>query len=366
MSDAPDQESKTEAPSEKKISDAVEKGNTPFSRELVSLGTLLALIVVLALITSSSFSTLTHVLRVGFASVEQNNLQTPSEAMVMLVGLMKNILSVLVPVLLILSAGGVVGSIIQNVPSATLDRVSPKMQRLSPSSNLKRIVGKEALVEFGKTSAKFMVLAALIYFVLKGKIADLLNIGLGDPAAIPAVLNQTVLDIVKPTAIFVLLLAIADMVWTRLKWWNDLKMTRQEQKDEHKNAEGDPHIKQKRRMIAQSRLKSRMMADVPKATLVIVNPTHFAVAMRYVPEEGGAPVVLAKGLDLVALKIREISVANKIPIVENKPLARSLHASCEVGDMIPPEYYKAVAEVIHFIEHKRQLAGTVRRSGKAV
>ena len=335
MSDAPDQESKTEAPSEKKISDAVEKGNTPFSRELVSLGTLLAFIVVLALTTSSSVSTLTHVLRVGFASVEQNNLQTPSEAMVMLVGLMKNILTVLVPVLLIFSAGGVVGSIIQNVPSATLDRVSPKMQRLSPSSNLKRIVGKEALVEFGKTSAKFMVLAALIYFVLKGKIADLFNIGLGDPAAIPAVLNQTVLDIVKPTAVFVLLLAIADMVWTRLKWWNDLKMTRQEQKDEHKNAEGDPHIKQKRRMIAQSRLKSRMMADVPKATLVVVNPTHFAVAMRYVPEEGGAPVVLAKGLDLVALKIKEISVANKIPIVENKPLARSLHASCEVGRYDP-------------------------------
>ena len=366
MSDAPDQESKTEAPSEKKISDAVEKGNTPFSRELVSLGTLLAFIVVLALITSSSVSTLTHVLRVGFASVEQNNLQTPSEAMVMLVGLMKNILTVLVPVLLIFSAGGVVGSIIQNVPSATLDRVSPKMQRLSPSSNLKRIVGKEALVEFGKTSAKFMVLAALIYFVLKGKIADLFNIGLGDPAAIPAVLNQTVLDIVKPTAVFVLLLAIADMVWTRLKWWNDLKMTRQEQKDEHKNAEGDPHIKQKRRMIAQSRLKSRMMADVPKATLVVVNPTHFAVAMRYVPEEGGAPVVLAKGLDLVALKIKEISVANKIPIVENKPLARSLHASCEVGDMIPPEYYKAVAEVIHFIERKRQLAGATRGRGPAV
>lgn len=366
MSDEPDKEGKTEAPSEKKISEAVEKGNTPFSRELVSLGSLLAIVLVLTMAISTSVNTLTRTLRINFASLEQTTLQTPSEAALLLADIVRSVLVAVVPVLLLFTVGGVVGSLVQNIPSASWDRVAPKMNRLSPSKNMSRIIGKEATIEFMKTAAKFVALCVLIYHVLKGKIADLFNIGLGDPASIPNVLKQTALDIVTPAAVFVLSLAIADMVWTRVKWWNDLKMTKQEQKDEHKNAEGDPHIKQKRRMIAQRRLKSRMMADVPKATLVLVNPTHYAIAMRYVAEEGGAPVVLAKGLDLVALKIKEISKANNIPVVENKPLARSLYGSCEVGDMIPPEYYKAVAEVIHFIERKRQLAAGAGVRGSTV
>jgi flagellar biosynthesis protein FlhB len=366
VSDEPDKESKTETPSEKKISEAVEKGNTPFSRELVSLGSLLAIVAVLTLTISKSASSLTQTLRIGFASIEQSTLQTPSEAALLLAGVMKNVLTVLVPVLILFAVGGVAGSLIQNIPSASWDRVAPKMSRLSPASNLKRIIGKEATVEFLKTGAKFIALCILIYVVLKGKINDLVNIGLGDPAAIPHSLQQTALDIATPTTLFILLLSIGDTVWTRIKWWNDLKMTRQEQKDEHKNAEGDPHLKQKRRMIAQRRLKTGMMGDVPKATLVVVNPTHFAIAMRYVPEDGGAPVVLAKGLDLVALKIKEISKENEIPVVENKPLARSLYRSCEVGDMIPPEYYKAVAEVIHFIERKRQLASGAGAKGSSI
>ena len=366
MSDEPDKESKTEAPTEKKTSEAIEKGNTPFSRELVSLGTLLTIILVLSLTLSSTVPQLTHTLRLSFSAVDQMNLDSPNEAMLLLSNLMKNILVLLVPVLLLFAIGGVIGSLIQNVPSATWDRVAPKMQRVYPTSNLKRIIGKEAIIEFLKTSAKFVALCILTYVVLKEKIFDLFNIGLGEPAAIPTVLQQTALDIVKPAAVFVLLLAIVDVVWTRIKWWNDLKMTRQEQKDEHKSAEGDPLFKQKRRMIAQNRLKTRMMADVPKATLVVVNPTHYAVAMRYVPLEGGAPVVLAKGLDLVALKIKEISASHNIPIVENKPLARSLFGSCEVGEMIPPEYYKAVAEVIHFIDRKQKLSGGKGIAGNAV
>ena len=354
MSDQPDKDSKTETPTEKKISEAIEKGNTPFSREIVSLGSLLAIVAVLTLSISSAADALTTTLRTRFASLDQLELQSPGEATILLLDLMQNVLVVVVPVLLFFACGGIVGSLIQNVPSASWERVSPKMNRLSPSKNITRIAGKEAVVEFLKTGAKFMALSTLIYAVLKDKLSDLFAIGLGDPSSIPYVLQKTALDIVTPTAIFVLLLAIADMVWTRLKWWNDLKMTRQEQKDEHKNAEGDPLLKQKRRMIAQRRIKSRMMVDVPKATLVVVNPTHFAIALRYVPSEGGAPVVLAKGLDLLALKIREISEAHNIPVIENKSLAKSLYGSCELGEMIPPEYYKAVAEVMHFIERKRQ------------
>jgi flagellar biosynthesis protein FlhB len=355
MNDDADKESKTEAPTEKKVFEAVEKGNTPFSREIVSLGSLLAIVALLGLYLSSSAEVLTRTLRIGFASLDQPVLQSPSDAANYLTQLMAAVLTTIVPALVLCALGGIVGSLIQNIPSATWDRVAPKFSRLSPQKNLSRIMGKEALIEFAKTSAKFIALSSLVYYVLKGKLSDILNAGLADPSVIPEALRKTTIDIVAPTAVFVMLLAIADLVWTRLKWWNDLKMTRQEQKDEFKNAEGDPLLKQKRRMIAQKRLNNRMMADVPKATMIIVNPTHYAVAMRYHASEGGAPVVLAKGLDLVALKIREISETHKIPIIENKPLARSLYGSCEVGDMIPPEYYKAVAEIIHFIERKRQL-----------
>lgn len=355
MSDVAEKDSKTEAPTEKKVSDAVEKGNTPFSREIVSLGSLLAIIALIALNLSNSVEVLTRTLRTSLATTEQRVLESPSDAANFLTQTMAAVLATVVPTLVLCALGGIVGSLVQNVPSATWDRVAPKMSRLSPQKNLSRIIGKEAVVEFTKTSAKFIALSILVYYVLNGKLSTIVNVGLVDPSVIPAALQKTIMDIIVPTTVFVLFLAIIDLVWTRMKWWNDLKMTRQEQKDEHKNAEGDPHLKQKRRMIAQKRLKSRMMADVPKATMIIVNPTHYAVALRYVASEGGAPVVLAKGLDLVALKIREVSDAHKIPTVENKPLARSLYSSCEIGEMIPPEYYKAVAEIIHFIERKRQL-----------
>lgn len=362
MSEEADKDSKTEAPTEKKVSEAVEKGNTPFSREIVSLGSLLAIVALFGLSLSSSAEVLTRTLRVGFASLEQPVLETPSDAANHLSQLMSAVLAAIVPVLALCAVGGVVGSLVQNIPSASWERVTPKMTRLSPQKNFTRIAGKEAIIEFVKTSAKFLVLSVLVYYVLKGKLADILNAGLVDPGVIPAALLKLAMDIVVPTSVFVLLLAIVDLVWTRLKWWNDLKMTRQEQKDEHKNAEGDPHLKQKRRMIAQKRLKSRMMADVPRATMIIVNPTHYAVAMRYVASEGGAPVVLAKGLDLVALKIREISDTHKIPVIENRSLARSLYSVCEIGDMIPPEFYKAVAEIIHFVERRRQLGNGLSSS----
>jgi flagellar biosynthesis protein FlhB len=356
MSDQPDRESKTEAPTEKRISDAIEKGNNPFSREIVSLGSLLALAAGLKLVVPAAVAALAFQLQLGFAGLEQVTLENASDGGHHLKGVLQSVGAIMLPFLLLLGVGGIVGSLVQNAPSANGTRVAPKWERLSLSRNLKRIIGKEAFIELAKTSAKFTVLSVIVYVTLRDKFGELVNAGFGEPAGLPSLLRDVGLDILVAVTVFVFLLAIVDIVWTRLKWWDDLKMTRQELKDEHKNAEGDPLLKQKRKAIALKRSRSRMLADVSKATLVVVNPTHFAVAMRYVPEEGGAPVVLAKGLDLLALKIRELSGEHRIPIVENKPLARSLYGACEVGDMIPAEYYRAVAEVIHFVERRRQLA----------
>ena len=142
-------------------------------------------------------------------------------------------------------------------------------------------------------------------------------------------------------------LAVVDFFWTRHHWYSQLRMTKQEVKDEHKQSQGDPIIKARQRSIARDRARRRMISNVPRATLVITNPTHYAVALRYVREENEAPVVIAKGQDLVALKIRELARENNIPIFEDPPLARSMFAQVSVDSVIPSIFYKAVAELVH-------------------
>jgi flagellar biosynthesis protein FlhB len=358
VSEQPDQDSKTEAPTEKRIQDAIEKGNSPFSREIVSLGSVLAMLAGMHLLITQAATGLTEQLQAGFASVEGMMFRSPEDAGHYLKQVFQASALWLLPFSLLLMAGGMIGALMQNPPSARITRVAPKWERLLPGQSMKRLFGREALIEFVKTSAKFAALLVIGWFVLQARLRDVINVGMAEVFAIPLSLRDVCIAILTSTACFVFLLAIADIVWTRIKWWDDLKMTRQEMKDEYKLSEGDPLLKQKRKSLALRRSRSRMLADVPKATLIVVNPTHFAVALRYVASEGGAPVVMAKGLDIVALKIRELSATHKIPIVENKPLARSLYGSCEVGEMIPAEYYRAVAEVIHFVERRRQLSNT--------
>jgi flagellar biosynthetic protein FlhB len=150
-------------------------------------------------------------------------------------------------------------------------------------------------------------------------------------------------------AVATIMLVAADLVWAHLKWRIDLRMTRQEIKDEMKQSEGDPLVKARLRSLARDRARRRMMAAVPRASVVIANPTHYAIALRYERSEGGAPLVLAKGADIVALRIREVAGKHGIPIVEDKPLARALYDAVEVDQWIPPEFYKAVAKVLYYL-----------------
>jgi flagellar biosynthesis protein FlhB len=171
-----------------------------------------------------------------------------------------------------------------------------------------------------------------------------------DPTAIPELALSLALHLLGAVSVATVVIVAADIVWTRVNWRQELRMTRQEIKDEHRQSEGDPLMKSRLRSLARDRARRRMMAAVPRATLVIVNPTHYAVALRYMRAEGGAPLVVAKGLDLIALKIREIAEEHDITVVEDKPLARSLYDAVEVDQMIPPEFYKAVAEIIHYFQ----------------
>jgi len=170
------------------------------------------------------------------------------------------------------------------------------------------------------------------------------------PAVFTVVMNGMAVQIVTVIVAVMAVIAAADLVWSRFHWRQELRMTRQEVKDELKQSEGDPIVKSRLRSLARDRARRRMMTEVPKATLVIANPTHYAIALRYVREEHSAPVVLAKGTDLVALKIREIAEANGIPVFEDVALARSMYKQVSVDSVIPPQFYQAVAELVRAVQ----------------
>ena len=184
---------------------------------------------------------------------------------------------------------------------------------------------------------------------LRSSHRDFINLLFMEPTVVPGMMQELIVRFLSGVTAAVVVLVGADLAWSRFSWHRDLRMTKQEVKDEHKQMEGDPMIKIRLRSLQRDRSRKRMIAAVPRATLIVANPTHYSVALRYVREEGGAPIVVAKGKDLIALKIRFIAEQNGIPIYEDRALARSLYASVDVDRMIPSEFYKAVAGIILFL-----------------
>jgi flagellar biosynthetic protein FlhB len=251
---------------------------------------------------------------------------------------------------------GLAGAMLQHRPLWTFDPLMPKFDRINPLSGLKRLFGKEAWVNFGKGLAKTSLIGIVVWLTLWNEHDRLETFAkMNVEALMPATLSLAIKLMGAVLALFAIV-AIADFVWQRFSWYQRQRMTKQEMKEEFKNSEGNPEVKAKLRQIRAGRVRKRMMAAVPKATVIITNPTHFAVALQYEPGMA-APLCLAKGVDAVALKIREVAGAHSVPIVENPPLARALHAAVEVDDEIPTEHYKAVAEVIGYITKLRRAAG---------
>lgn len=341
---------KTEEGSEKKIRDALEGGNTPFSREASVFLSLGAMLLLSSLALTGNARALAGVLADMFANPSRDPFATPADALAVLSTAAHAAATFLLPILLLLMAAGLVAGLSQGVPRFVLDRIQPRWSKLMPGSGLKRLFGRDGQVEFAKNLAKFAIVSAVVAIVLRGQGDAVMETVFAEPATICALMLHIVARLLAGSLVAYALLTAGDLVWARVRWRRDLKMTRQELKDEMKEAEGDPLVKAKRRSLALDRARRRMMAAVPKATMVIANPTHFAIALRYVREEGGAPVVLAKGQDLVALKIREIAESNSIPVFEDKALARSMYDHVEVNQLIPAEFYKAVAELIHFLQ----------------
>lgn len=231
----------------------------------------------------------------------------------------------------------------------TTKPMQPKLDKFNPINGFKRIFSKDSLFELFKSIVKISLIAYVAYSAVKEH-ADQLFI-LYDIPLIQAILlcGQIILDTGLKIGLVYLLIGVADWIYQKHKFHEEMKMTKQEVKDEYKNTEGNPEIKGKQRQRMQEASRRRMMQDVPKADVIITNPTHISVALKYDASETKAPVVLAKGEDYLALKIREVAKENHVEIVENKPLARMLYTNVDIGQEIPPELYQAVAEVLAMV-----------------
>ncbi|WP_033346634.1 flagellar biosynthesis protein FlhB [Catenuloplanes japonicus] len=257
---------------------------------------------------------------------------------------------------------GIAGSGAQGGIHVATKLLMPKFSRLNPLQGFKRIVGMQALWEGTKALIKTTVLGAVLYMQIKDLVPSLMSSGNLPLAVLLDMVKDAVISLIRTAALAGLVMAAADYFVVRMRTMKQLKMSKQEIKDEYKKTEGDPHVKGQIRARQHAMSRNRMMSDVPKADVVLVNPTHVAVAMRYEPEKG-APRVIAKGQGNVAQKIRDLATENRIPMIQDVPLARALYGSCEIGAEIPAEFYGAVAKVLAFVmslKSRGSAAGTHR------
>ena len=349
MSDAQDQESKTEEPTEKKLRDTLEKGHLPVSKDVAGFAGFASFLLCMSFTIDNVAPSLTATLGLMIGNAGDVPLRNGADALHYLGFVVGEAGRFLAPILALFIVGGLTASFAQGAPRVVFDRIAPDISRLSPLAGWRRLFGLDGLVELGKAIVKLAIVGGAIGFSMTVDSAALMDAMRYEPGQLPGLASKLIIHLTSVVCIAAGLLAAADLTWVRLKWRRDIRMSRQELKDELKQAEGDPLVKSRMRSLALARSRKRMMAAVPKATLVIANPTHYAIALRYVREEGGAPFVVAKGKDLLALKIREIAEQREIPVIEKKDLVRSMFDHVEVDKMIPTEFFRPIAELIHFL-----------------
>jgi flagellar biosynthetic protein FlhB len=349
MAQQADKESRTEEPTQKKIHDEFEKGNIPVSREASVFAASIALLAIAAFMTRDLLRSVGLTLQQLLSNPSGLLLQNSADAISLFKALVWGVGAPFIPMLVTLLMAGLASSFLQHPPRIIFDRIRPDWKRISLINGWHRIFSARGQADFFKGVCKLLSLGIVIWTVLRWQRNAFMDTMSLDPDAIPELILMIAMRLLTVVCVVTILLLAVDLLWVRMHWRRDIRMSKQEIKDEMKELEGDPLKKARLRSLALDRRRKAMIAAVPRATLVIANPTHYAVALRYVREEGGAPIVLSKGKDLIALKIREIAEQHLIPIVEDKLLARSMYDSVEVERPIPPEFYKAVAELIHIL-----------------
>lgn len=349
MSEQGDDSQKTEEPTERKLEEARKRGDVPTSREVGATLALLAAIIMVGGIGPGMAGKLT----VAFLPLVENPgdilLTSPQDAHHLLAGLLGEVAIILLPALGLLLAAGFLGAVGQGTIVVSAERIQPKLNRLSPLAGFKRLFSLRNLVEFLKGLAKVAATTAAFLLVVGPAVRQAEAMALSDAATLPVMLVDVTVKLLLAVLAVSIVIAVLDVLWQRLSWRKQQRMSMQELKEEFRQSEGDPHLKAKIKQLRRDRARNRMFAEIPTATVVITNPTHFAVALRYDLAKAPAPICVAKGMDMVAARIRETATKNNVPIVENPPLARTLHKAVEIGEEVQPEHYVAVAELISYV-----------------
>jgi len=353
MAENEDGQEKSESPTARRRQQARDEGQIARSVELSAAAVLLAGAGSIAMSGGTSLATFAQrMMRESAGALTADPLTAAGGANVLRTVVL-GLVSALMPFFLGVAVITIAVNLVQSRGAISWGPVKPKLSKLNPAAGLKRLVGTESLVNAIKAILKLAVLGLVTLFVLRKAWPELISLTETGPAAVMAVTRTLGLRLVFLTGMAFLVIALADYVYQLVKLEKSLKMTKQEVILEHKESEGDPQIKGRIRQMQRQRARQRMLQAVPRADVVITNPTHVAVALQYDPSVSPAPIVLALGERKLAERIKQIARDANVPLVENKPVARALLATCTVGKSIPPALYTAVAEILAFVYRLR-------------
>jgi len=348
VSEDADDSSKTEEPTGKRLQEAHDKGQFAISREIHNWLMLVVTLVSLVSWAPGTLTWLSHRMAGYFEHAHEYPTDAGGLGIVLTQVLVDIGLTVMVPVLLLMVVG-ILASLLQTGWHVSWEAVKPSLETLNPISNFAKLFSKNQLMELGKGIIKIAIVGAVAYYALIPMLGHVeLYAGLAVPSVVEE-MSRLAYRLVAGVLGIMTVIAALDFLWQRFDFMQKMRMTKQEVKEEYKQSEGDPVVKGRLRQIRMEKARQRMMANVPKADVVITNPTHFAVAMKYDPAAMGAPMVVAKGADNIALNIRKLAEEHDVPIVSNPPLARALYAAVEIDQEIPAEHYRAVAEIITYV-----------------
>ncbi|TAL29536.1 MAG: flagellar biosynthesis protein FlhB [Alphaproteobacteria bacterium] len=343
-----DDSQKTEEPTARRLEEARKRGQVVYSREVSTWAILFAATLLVVMAGPGIMADLRDTLSRFLA--DAGSIKTEGTSLHRLLSdLFWHVMGALALPLLVLAAAGILSGFIQTGPIFTFDPVKPDISKISVFQGFKRLFSLRSIMEFVKGIAKLVIVSAAAIFVLLPYFGGIEHFVGQDIHAAMLDLRILFLKMMVAVLCVLFLVAVFDYLYQRHDFMSKMRMSKQEIREEFKQTEGDPQIKARLKELREKKARQRMMQAVPEADVVITNPTHFAVALKYDSRAMDAPKMVAKGADLVAQKIREVAAENKVPIVENAPLARALYDSMEIEQTIPHEHYKAVAEVISYV-----------------
>ncbi|MCB5410883.1 EscU/YscU/HrcU family type III secretion system export apparatus switch protein [Pseudogemmobacter faecipullorum] len=344
-----DKDSKTEEASERKLSKARAEGDSWTSREAGHTLGFLALFVIVALVLPAMLpgAMVSNALLFDLAPMMQ--IERVQDLRAVMAGFATGVAKILLPVFGVLLAGALISILMSGPFTVSAKRLQPKASKLNPMQGIRRIYSVSNLIEFLKSLVKLVLIAVLLMIALKQAISAILPGAVLLPEQLPGLIGATAFTGLGWVVAMMLPILAFDIFRKRREWLKKQRMSKKEQRDESKDSDGDPHIRARRQQIRQSRLRQRIRDTVPKATLVVMNPTHYAVALRYERGVDPAPVCVALGMDLMALKIRDLALEHEVTVLESPPLARALHAVCEIDRPIPEDHWAAVAELVGYV-----------------